>query len=229
MRSHAAASLWLMTLLGCAATRPNMVGLPSYRANADATVRVSGPLGSGVVVSGEGHVLTCRHVIERALAITVEVLDTTGASATYRAVVVGEDVANDLALLRVEDPSFHAIRPATLADPGMFATGDGLYGFGYPLGGRLDARAGTIVKIPFRVQIPEEGLDLRDGIRTLLRMDPGMSGGPVFSHGRSRLVGIHKMSLMTADGENLGSVIVSAKTIRAFLDTLHVPYHTSGR
>ncbi len=89
--------------------------------------RVERSLGSGVIMSEEGYILTNNHVIAGADAIQVLLHD--GRSA--RAVAVGADEASDLAVLKIELPGLQAMQPG---DSNTARVGDIVLAIGNPLG-----------------------------------------------------------------------------------------------
>src|SRR5262245_37278208 len=84
-------------------------------------------LGSGVVVSGDGYILTNHHVIDEADNITVEFTD----GRSFKAKVIGSDQPSDLALLKVDASN---LAPATLANSDDAEVGDVVLAIGNPLG-----------------------------------------------------------------------------------------------
>jgi serine protease DegS len=89
--------------------------------------RIERSLGSGVIMTKEGHILTNNHVIAGADAIQVLLAD--GRSAN--AVVVGTDSATDLAVLQIE---LTDLQPITLGDSNSARVGDVVLAIGNPLG-----------------------------------------------------------------------------------------------
>ena len=89
--------------------------------------RIERSLGSGVIMSEEGHILTNNHVIAGADAIQVLLHD--GRSAN--AIVIGTDPATDLAVLKIDLPD---LRPFVLGDANAARVGDVVLAIGNPLG-----------------------------------------------------------------------------------------------
>ena len=98
----------------------------SARSHAPRTFRQRG-LGSGVVVSGDGYILTNHHVIDDADDITVEFTD----GHTFKAKVIGSDQPSDLAVLKIEADEPAAV---TLANSDDAQVGDVVLAVGNPLG-----------------------------------------------------------------------------------------------
>ena len=89
--------------------------------------RIERSLGSGVIMSEQGHILTNHHVIAGADAIQVLLHD--GRSAN--AIVIGTDTATDLAVLKIELPDLNPIEPG---DSNQLHVGDVVLAIGNPLG-----------------------------------------------------------------------------------------------
>lgn len=89
--------------------------------------RVERSLGSGVIMSVEGYILTNNHVIAGADAIQVLLQD----GRSVRAVVIGADQATDLAVLKIQLPGLQPINPG---DPNSARVGDVVLAIGNPLG-----------------------------------------------------------------------------------------------
>src|SRR5688572_451007 len=95
--------------------------------DAAATEDVEDGLGSGVVVSVAGDILTSLHVVDGATAIELTFAD----GSTSPAEIVGEQPENDIAVLRALQPP-QAIVPATLGHPGAVTQGSEAYALGSP-------------------------------------------------------------------------------------------------
>ncbi len=89
--------------------------------------RVERSLGSGVIMTTEGHILTNNHVIDGADAIQILLHD----GRIARAAVVGKDTASDLAVLKIELPN---LQPITRGDSDQAQVGDVVLAIGNPLG-----------------------------------------------------------------------------------------------
>ncbi len=83
-------------------------------------------LGSGVVVTSDGYILTNNHVVDGADSVSVDLTD----GRTLTAKVVGTDKPSDLALLKVEGSNFRSL---TLGDSDAVKVGDVVLAVGNPL------------------------------------------------------------------------------------------------
>ena len=137
-------------------------------------------LGSGFVISAEGHIVTNNHVVEGVDRIRVVFADGTDADAT----VVGQDPETDLALLRVERSE--GLHPLPLGDSDEILPGDWVVAIGNPFGLDHTVTVGIV---------SAKGRDIGQGryddyIQTDAAMNPGNSGGPLLNM-RGEVVGIN--------------------------------------
>ena len=147
--------------------------------------------GSGVVISSDGHVLTNSHVIQRATALTVSLTD----GRRFRASVLGDDPATDLALIRVEAP---ALPTARLGQSALLRAGQLVIAIGNPFGFQSTVSAGVVSAIGRSLR-SMTGRLIDDIIQTDVALNPGNSGGPLVDS-RSRVVGINTAIFAMAQG-----------------------------
>jgi serine protease DegS len=144
--------------------------------------RIERSLGSGVIMTAKGHILTNNHVIAGADAIQVLLQD--GRSAN--AVVIGTDAATDLAVLHIELPE---LQPIALGDSNSARVGDVVLAIGNPLGFGHSVTQGIVSALG------RYGLQLNayeDYIQTDATIHLGNSGGALIdTHGR--LLGINTL------------------------------------
>lgn len=150
--------------------------------------RVERSLGSGVIMTEQGHILTNNHVIDGADAIQVMLNDGRSANAS----VVGTDMATDLAVLRVELPGLQAIN---LGDAEMARVGDVVLAIGNPLGFRHTVSQGIISALG-RFGLQSDIYE--DYIQTDAAIHLGNSGGALIDS-QGRLLGINTL-IYTAEG-----------------------------
>ncbi len=166
-------------------------------------------LGSGVVISRNGYILTSAHVIEGADEIRV----TTASGEELKAKVVGMDHPTDIAVLKIEAANLPTIH---LADSSKLRVGDIVLAVGNPLGVGQTVTSG-IVSATRRGGL---GLtDYEEFIQTDAPLNPGNSGGALIdAHGR--LVGISIAILTTGGGfEGIG-LAVPVNLARNVMDQL---------
>jgi serine protease Do len=147
-------------------------------------------LGSGVIVSTDGYVLTNNHVVSGADEVKVSI----GESSTrYDAKVVGTDALADLAVLKIEAQDLH---PATLGDSDQIQVGDDVFAIGNPFGLGLTVTRG-IVSAVGRGNLGIEQIE--DFIQTDAAINMGNSGGALIDT-RGRIVGINTAILSRSGG-----------------------------
>ena len=139
---------------------------------------------SGVIVDGEGHVVTNAH-IARTTKNTARVVARDGSE--HAAQVVFIDPDHDLALLRIKP--FRGMRPARFGDARTLKRGQALIAVGSPSRGRGTVSVG-FVRIP-RVdeRIPYNRWNIVNAVEIAMEVESGHSGGPVFDR-KGTLVGI---------------------------------------
>ncbi len=139
-------------------------------------------LGSGVIVSPEGHVLTNSHVVERGARFRVQLLDGRELSAR----VIGTDASTDLAVLRVEAGERLPFLPRGRSDDLMI--GETVIAIGNPFGLAHTVTTGVVSALHRRVG--DRQRMLFDVIQTDASINPGNSGGPLVNI-QGQLVGIN--------------------------------------
>ena len=158
-------------------------------------------VGSGVIISENGYILTNNHVIEESDKIEVAV-DGTGKTKTYQAEVIGTDPLSDVALIKIPATG---LTPATIGDSTQLRVGDIVLAAGAPMElnrsvtqGIVSAlgRSGTGILDRGRVGGYE------DFIQTDASINPGNSGGPLVD-ALGRLVGINT-AILSRSGMNAG-------------------------
>lgn len=152
-------------------------------------------LGSGFVISADGHILTNNHVVAEATEITVKLPDS---SRELTAKVIGRDEKYDLALLKVEAGAPLPFVP--FGDSDALEVGEWVIAIGSPFGLAYTVTAG-IVSAKDRV-IGAGPFD--DFIQTDASINPGNSGGPLFD-ASGNVVGIN--TAIHAAGQGIGFAV----------------------
>lgn len=136
-------------------------------------------IGSGVIVSEDGSILTALHVVERAEDIQVTFADGTRTKGT----LVAAAPDNDIAVLQVDQlPQVFA--PATLGNPNQMRIGDEAYVVGNPIGLAGSMSSGVISGFDRTYSLPGRGYELTRLIQFDAAVNPGNSGGPLLNrHG----------------------------------------------
>jgi S1-C subfamily serine protease len=152
--------------------------------DAAATEDVEDGLGSGVVVSLAGDILTSLHVVDGATAIELTFAD----GSTSPGEIVGEQPENDIAVLRALQPPATVV-PATLGNPGAVRQGSEAYALGSPFGLHGSVSAGVISGLDRSFTHPKTGRSLTGLFQIDAAVNPGNSGGALVDRD-GRLIGI---------------------------------------
>ena len=150
-------------------------------------------LGSGVIVTTDGYILTNNHVVEGADEIKVELTD----DRTLIAKLVGTDKASDLALLKVTAGDLH---PIAIGNSETVKVGDVVLAVGNPLGVGQTVTMG-IISAKGRSTASGDG-GYEDFLQTDAPINHGNSGGALVNM-KGELVGINSQILSSNDG-NIG-------------------------
>jgi S1-C subfamily serine protease len=163
-------------------------------------------LGSGVVFTGDGFLLTNAHVVGRANTGTASFAD--GTSAPFR--VVGGDPLSDLAVLRVNGDT---PEPAELGEADRLVVGQLVVAVGNPLGLAGSVTAGVVSALGR--SLPARGRVIEDVIQTDAALNPGNSGGAL-ADADARVVGINT----AVAGVGLGMAVPVNGTTRRIISAL---------
>ncbi len=163
-------------------------------------------LGSGVVFTGDGFLLTNAHVVGRASGGTASFSD--GTSAPFR--VVGADPLSDLAVLRANGPT---PEPADLGEADRLVVGQLVVAVGNPLGLAGSVTAGVVSALGR--SLPARGRVIEDVIQTDAALNPGNSGGAL-ADSSAKVVGINT----AVAGVGLGLAVPVNDTTRRIISAL---------
>jgi serine protease Do len=181
-------------------------------------------LGSGVIVSPEGYILTNNHVVDGATEVTVGLSD----KREFHARVVGTDPKSDIAVLKIDAPNLQYI---TIGDSNKVQVGDQVLAIGNPFG------VGQTVTMGIVSAMERGGLgieDYEDFIQTDAPINPGNSGGALVND-RGELIGINTAILAHGSEGNQGigfavpvnlarqvmtAIVENGKVVRAYLGVM---------
>jgi len=142
-------------------------------------------LGSGIVIDGEGNILTNFHVVRGFEEVTVTFAD--GSTATGD--VVGTDPGNDVAMVKVSVGS-DALSPAKLGDSSAVRIGETVAALGNPFGLDGTFTTGVISGTGRTLASSSTGRPIRNLLQTDTAVNPGNSGGALFNL-RGEVIGIN--------------------------------------
>ena len=179
--------------------------------------------GTGVILSTDGYIVTNCHVVENALAISIDLTD----GRSFPATLVGADEVSDLAVLHIQADSLQA---ATFGDSGSLKVGDSVTAIGDPLGRSLRGTFtdGIVSAINRDVTVGGRTMTL---IQTNAALNSGNSGGPLINC-YGQVIGINTLKIGnfvdSAGVEGIGFAIPSS-TVKMIVDQLISQGYVSGR
>lgn len=141
-------------------------------------------IGTGVVVSQGGDILTALHVVDGASEIEINFADGTQA----RAEIIVTEPESDIAVLRPSQPP-QVIVPAVLGNPNAMRIGDEAFAVGNPLGLVGSISSGVISGFDRSLPFPDSDERLEGLIQFDAAVNPGNSGGPLLNR-NGQVIGI---------------------------------------
>ncbi len=174
---------------------------------------VQNSLGSGVIVTNEGHIITNSHVVTDREGNQVDQIEVQLSDGqTKKARLVGADSEVDLAVLKIDDPS---VKPLKLADSDTVQPGDFVLAIGNPFGFEETVTDGIISSKgrPTRTDF------FGDLIQTNAAINPGNSGGPLINL-RGEVIGINTAIASTTGGSQGIGFAIPSNTVRTALESL---------
>jgi len=160
--------------------------------------------GTGIVLTADGEVLTNAHVVADATSITVTLA---GETTPRRAVLVGADTANDVALIKIVDAS--GLIPATIGESNDVVVGQDVVAIGNALAldGGMTVTSGIVSALGRSIELENGTLD--DLIQTDAAISSGNSGGPLVD-AAGAVIGMNTAGAAGSNGvtaENIGFAI----------------------
>lgn len=171
-------------------------GFPGFSGQAFGQSYQSRGIGSGVIIKGDGYILTNRHVVGDADQIKVTLSD----KQVFDGKVVGRDAITDLALVKIEAKNLPVARIGTSKN---VRPGDWAIAIGSPLGFDHSVTLGIISALDRSVDEVSQQIKL---IQTDAAINPGNSGGPLLNID-GEVIGI--ITAISRQGQNIGFAIPS--------------------
>lgn len=156
--------------------------------------------GTGVVVRGDGHILTNHHVVKGVDPIVVQL----SSGETHTATLVGIDEPTDLALLHIDCPE--VLSPIEWGDSEALIVGEEVLAIGNSFGLGWSVTHGIVSSLHRSARGFQRG-DYSDFIQTDAAINPGNSGGPLVDM-RGRVIGINSL-LVSGQGNGIGLALPS--------------------
>ena len=156
--------------------------------------------GSGVIISQDGYILTCAHVVSGATSVKVQL---NGSDESYDATVVGQDSTSDIAVLKIDATG---LTPAVIGDSDALAVGEVAVAVGNPLGTLSNTVTDGIVGLEFAegtvltVKKGTEKLDLS-----------GLTANLVWASGKTEKADLSKAEIVGYDKDAAGESEVTVK------------------
>ena len=181
-------------------------------------------LGSGVIISEDGFIITNNHVIDGADEISVTI---NGRDKEYIAKIIGRDKGTDLAVIKIDTTDLH---PITFSNINDVQLGDVVFAIGNPFGVGQTITQGIISALnKFGVGINQ----YENFIQTDAAINPGNSGGALIDS-RGALIGINSAILSKSGGNHgigftipvdmvknvVSKLVLDGKVVRGFLGVL---------
>ncbi len=154
-------------------------------------------MGSGTIISTDGYILTNYHVIENASQIRVTLYDGT----MLLAQLIGKDVSNDLAVVKISAPAGKKLSPLPFGDSSRLEVGRRVFAIGNPFGLDRSMTTGVISSLA-RTYRTENNRLVKGVIQTDAAINPGNSGGPLLDTA-GQMIGITS-AILSKSGQSAG-------------------------
>jgi serine protease Do len=181
---------------------------PRQFRNPNEEAMVQNSLGSGVVVSAEGHIITNNHVVDQVDEIEVQLSD----GKTKKARLVGADAVVDLAVLKIDEPG---LKPLKFGDSDAVQAGDFVLAIGNPFGFEETVTDGIISS---RGR-PNRADGFGDYLQTNAAINPGNSGGPLVNL-RGEIIGINTAIISRSGGSQGIGFAIPSNSVKSALESL---------
>ena len=179
---------------------------------------VVGGAGSGVIISEDGYIITCNHIVAGASLVTVKTSD----GQSFEAEIVGADSVTDVAVIKINATGLPA---AVIGDSDSLRVAQSIIAIGNPLGELGGSvTTGSLSALNRRVEIDGNSYDL---LQTDVAINPGNSGGGLFDLS-GRLIGVVNAKSVGEDIEGIGFAIPINSAMRIAEELMSNGY-VSGR
>lgn len=180
--------------------------------------------GSGIIVSGDGYIITNAHVVDGMVKYVVHVTTTdpvegTGIVQEYEASIIGSDTDSDLAVLKIDAKDLQA---AVLGDSDELHLGDNVVIIGNPMGLQTSVAKGIVSGLNRELSSGDWSLP---SIQTDAGINSGNSGGAMFNM-YGEVVGVVNAKLVNDYAEGLGFAITINEAKQVIDDLISMGYVT---
>jgi serine protease Do len=181
---------------------------PRQFRNPNEEALVQNSLGSGVVVTAEGHIITNNHVVDQVDEIEVQLSD----GKTKKAKLIGADAVADLAVLKIDEPG---LKPLKFGDSDAMQAGDFVVAIGNPFGFEETVTDGIISS----KSRPNRADGFGDYLQTNAAINPGNSGGPLVNL-RGEIIGINTAIISRSGGSQGIGFAIPSNSVKTALESL---------
>jgi serine protease Do len=169
-------------------------------------------VGSGVILTADGYILTNKHVVHGSQSLTVELAD----GEQFPATIVKESDETDLALIKIEATG---LTPAVIGDSEALKVGQTVIAIGSPLGTFTETvtkgiLSGTGRTITVKDEATGRDVTLTNLLQTDAAINPGNSGGPLLA-ATGKVIGINTAVSVNAEGLGFAIPISEAAALIA--------------
>jgi serine protease Do len=196
-----------------AAVRDSVVTITSEGVSTRGFMQIpSTGVGSGIVLTSNGYILTNRHVVQGGQSFTVELAD----GRQFKATVIKVSSDQDLALIKIDASGLTA---AKIGDSSKLQVGETAIAIGSPLGTFTESVTRGIISATGRtITVQDEATGQPETLKNLLQTDaainPGNSGGPLLD-GSGAVIGINTAVSTQAEGLGFAIPISAASSLIA--------------
>ena len=169
---------------------------------------VQNSLGSGVIVTSEGHIVTNNHVVDQVDEIEVQLSD----GKTKNAKHIGADSVADLAVLKIDEPG---LKPLKFGDSDAVQAGDFVVAIGNPFGFEETVTDGIISS----KSRPNRADGFGEYLQTNAAINPGNSGGPLVNL-RGEIIGINTAIISRSGGSQGIGFAIPSNSVKIALESL---------
>ena len=175
--------------------------------------------GSGIIIDPSGYILTNNHVIENAAKLDVTLID----GSEYPAKIIGNDVSNDLAVIKIEPAPNADLKYIPIGYSDNLEVGQKVFAIGNPFGLQSTLTTGVISSIG-RTLRSENNRLIQNIIQTDAAINPGNSGGPLIDT-QGKLIGINTAIFSPSKASaGIGFAIPAASIRRVVPDLVKYGY-----
>lgn len=186
-------------------------GLPDNRQN-PYQPQQKASMGSGVIISEDGYIVTNNHVVENSSEIEVVLND----KRTYKAVVVGTDPTTDLTLLKIDEKNLEFL---TFGNSDALKVGEWVLAVGNPFNLTSTVTAGIVSAKARNINLLDDQYRIESFIQTDAVVNPGNSGGALVNT-KGELVGINT-AIQSQTGSYIGySFAIPVNIVKKVMDDL---------